>query len=108
MPDLEKKEFITDEEAVEILKSEGIASERFQSFLDQGEKEADLANTNLANLEWDFRLAIIYNKAGLNKEYELQDLEELYGVAVDSEEFVLAKRIDKMMKGIQTENTDCQ
>ena len=62
MPDLEKKEFITDEEAVEILKSEGIASERFQSFLDQGEKEADLANTNLANLEWDFRLAIIYNR----------------------------------------------
>jgi len=56
IPSLEKKGYITDEEAAEILQteSEGMASEKFQLLLDQGESEADLADTGLANLERAF------------------------------------------------------
>jgi len=105
IPSPEAEEYITDEEAVEILRTEpeGIASEKFQRFLDQGESEADLADTSLANLEWAFRLAVICHKAGLNKEYEVQDLEELFDAAYN-EEGDLAKRINKIIEEIKEEN----
>lgn len=122
VPNFEKKELITDEKAVKILKLEGITSKEFRLFLDQGqaEAEANFANANLANLEWAFRLAIVYHKAGLNKENELEDLEELCVAAYSSKEVALleglyefavfigedalSERINEMIKEIQTED----
>lgn len=115
IPVSENKENVTDEEAVEILRTEigGVDSENFRRFLDQGEAEAGLANSGLANLEWAFRLAVIYHKAGLNKEYELPDLEELLETASIQEKSLgadsdkkgdLTERIGGMIEKIKKEN----
>jgi len=45
-------------------------------------------------------LAVIYHKAGLNKAYEVQDLEELLDAAYN-EEGDLAERIGEMIKEIK-------
>jgi hypothetical protein len=98
MPEAEKKESVTEEEAVEALRREGVGAEAFQKFMDQGEEEATWENSNAANLEWDLRRLRVYHRAGMNAEHEAEDLAVLRCAADSSGEEEIVEEIDRIIR----------